>query len=289
VITLKPGSLQHPSAPVRLLLWTSGGLHCTRVMARLAADPRVQVVGVVLSSRVLGKRDGWLRGVWTLYRRSGLRYLLYLWTATGLAERLARDSVQARAKAADIPLHVSRDINDPAGLAFVDRCKPQLLVSAFFNQRIAAEVLQRPSAGAVNIHPSLLPDLKGVDPVFFARLRGVAPVGVTLHRVVQELDAGPVLAQAEVDVAARDSVLAATTRLYEHGAEILLDKLGAILAGDPGMAQQGVGSYDSWPSSEQVGSLRHAGGALVRAMDLRRVFSGRTQGPCATLRGTPPH
>jgi len=141
----------------------------------------------------------------------------------------------------------------------------------------------------VNIHPSLRPDLKGVDPLFFARLRGVAPVGVTLHRVVQELDAGPVLAQAEVDVAARDSVLAATTRLYEHGAEMLLDKLGAILAGDPGMAQQGVGSYDSWPSSEQVGSLRHAGGALVRAMDLRRVFSGRTQGPCATLRGTPPH
>jgi folate-dependent phosphoribosylglycinamide formyltransferase PurN len=266
-----------PQDPVRIVLCTSGGLHGAQVLARLAADPRVQVVGVVFSSRVLGKRDGWLRGVWALYRRSGLRYLLYLWTATALAERLAPlDSVEGRAKAASIPLHVSRDINDPGGVAFVERCKPQLLVSAFFNQRIAPGLLQLPSAGSVNIHPSLLPDLKGVDPVFFARLRGVAPLGVTLHRVVQDLDAGPVLAQARVDIAASDSVLAITARLFERGADLLLDKLDAILAGDPGVAQQGVGSYDSWPSSGQVGRLHHSGGALVRAADLRRLFRRRS-------------
>jgi len=133
--------------------------------------------------------------------------------------------------------------------------------------------------GAVNIHPSLLPDLKGVDPVFFARLRGVAPLGVTLHRIVQDLDAGPVLAQARVDVAARDSVLAITARLFERGADLLLDKLDAILAGDPGVAQQGVGSYDSWPSSAQVARLRRAGGALVRATDLRCLSRGRRTHP----------
>jgi methionyl-tRNA formyltransferase len=277
VTILDPGKLQNPAAPARLLLCTSGGLHGVRVMARLAADPRVQVVGVVLSSRVFGKRDGWLHGVRALYRRSGLRYLLYLWTATSLAEWLMRDSVRTRARAAGIPLLVSRDINDPAGLAFIDRCRPQLLVSAFFNQRIAPELLQRPGAGSVNIHPSLLPDLKGVDPVFFARLRGVTPLGVTLHRIVQELDAGPILAQAMIAVTPSDSVLSVTSRLFERGTELLLDKLGAILAGDPGTAQQGAGNYDSWPSSEQVGRFHRAGGELVRASDLRHLFSRRNQ------------
>lgn len=275
--TPTPGKLQNPAAPARLLLCTSGGLHGARVMARLAADPRLQVVGVVLSSRVFGKRDGWLHGVRALYRRSGLRYLLYLWTATSLAEWLMRDSVRTRARAAGIPLLVSRDINDSPGLAFVDSCRPQLLVSAFFNQRIGPELLQRPGAGTVNIHPSLLPDLKGVDPVLFARLRGVTPLGVTVHRVEQALDAGPVLARAEVAVAAGDSVLAVTARLFEHGAGLLLDKLDAILAGDPGVAQRGLGSYDSWPSPGQVGSLHRAGGALVRASDLRRLWSRRSQ------------
>ncbi|MBI1285516.1 MAG: hypothetical protein GC183_14470 [Thiobacillus sp.] len=280
MISREPGRLQNPAEPLRILLCTSGGLHGARVMARLLADPRVQVVGVVFSSRVLGKRDGWLRGVWDLYRRSGLRYLLYLWTASGLAERLAPlDSVEARARAASIPLHLSRDINDPGGRAFVERCKPQLLVSAFFNQRIAPGVLQLPSAGSVNIHPSLLPDLRGVDPVFFARLRGMAPLGVTLHRVVEDLDAGPVLAQARVDVAASDSVLAITARLFERGADLLLDRLDAILAGDPGVAQQGAGSYDSWPSSAQVARFHRAGGALVRATDLRCLFRRRSTRP----------
>lgn len=270
--TPRPGNLQNPADPVRLLLCTSGGLHGARVMARLLADSRVEVVGVVLSTRVLGKRDGWLRGVWALYRRSGLRYLLYLWTATGLSERLLRDSLLARVKAAGIPLHRCGDINDPAGLAFIDRCRPQLLLSAFFNQRIGRDVLCRPSAGAVNIHPSFLPDFKGVDPVFFARLQGVTLLGVTLHRVVQELDAGPILAQAMITVTPGDSVLSVTARLFERGTELLLDRLGAILAGDPGTAQQGAGSYDSWPSSRQVGRLHHIGGVLVRAADLRRLF-----------------
>jgi methionyl-tRNA formyltransferase len=272
VTTPEPGKLQNPADPVRLLLCTSGGVHGAGVMARLLADSRVEVVGVVLSTRVLGKRDGWLRGVWALYRRSGLRYLLYLWTATGLSEWLRRDSLLDRAKAAGIPVHRCGDINDPAGLTFIDRCRPQLLLSAFFNQRIGRDVLCLPSAGAVNIHPSLLPDFKGVDPVFFARLQGVKSLGVTLHRVVQELDAGPILAQAGMAVAPSDSVLSVTARLFERGTELLLDRLGAILAGDPGTAQQGAGSYDSWPSSGQVDRLHHAGGALVRTADLRRLF-----------------
>jgi methionyl-tRNA formyltransferase len=279
VTTLEPGNLKNPVDPVRLLLCTSGGLHGARVLARLLADSRVEVVGVVLSTRVLGKRDGWLRGVWALYRRSGLRYLLYLWSATSLSEWLLRDSLQARVKAAGIPLHRCGDINDPAGLAFIDRCRPQLLLSAFFNQRIGPDVLHRPSAGAVNIHPSLLPDFKGVDPVFFARLRDVTPLGVTLHRVVQELDAGPILAQARIAVAPSDSVLAVTARLFELGTELLLDKLGAVLGGDPGTAQQGSGSYDSWPTSGQVGSLHHGGGALVKAADLRSLFLKRRTRP----------
>jgi len=277
VTTLKPRNPQNPADPVRLLLCTSGGLHGARVTARLVADSRVEVVGVVLSTRVFGLRDGWLRGVRALYRRSGLRYLLYLWTATGLSGWLLRDSLQARVKAAGIPLHRCGDINDPAGLAFIDRCRPQLLLSAFFNQRIGPDALRQPSAGAVNIHPSLLPDFKGVDPVFFARLRDVTPLGVTLHRIVQELDAGPILAQAMIAVTPSDSVLSVTSRLFERGTELLLDKLGAILAGDPGTAQQGAGNYDSWPSSEQVGRFHRAGGELVRASDLRHLFSRRNQ------------
>jgi hypothetical protein len=259
-------------APARVMLCTSGGLYGALVMRRLLADSRVRLVGVVLSSRVLGKQHGWLRGAWHLYRRSGLRYLLYLWAVTGLAELLGAlgrlPPVAGLARGMGCPLLVTRDLNDAAGMAFIDRCKPDLLVSGFFNQRIAPHVLLRPPAGAVNVHPSLLPALKGVDPVFYAQLRGISPVGVTLHRMVADLDAGPVLAQSQLVPAVDESVVSVTARLFEQGAGLLLRDLESILGGAPGDSQPDGGSYDSWPTRADVKSFCHSGGVLVSASDL---------------------
>lgn len=237
-------------------------------MQRLGADPRVRIAGVVLSSRVFGRHDGWLRGVWRLYRTCGLSYLIYLWAGTGLADLLGRRTVRAQAAALGCPVHVTRDVNDAAGQAFVAACAPDLLVSAFFNQRIAPAVFERPAAGAVNIHPSLLPALRGVDPVFYARLRRIAPLGVSLHRLAEELDTGDVLARAEVAVPADASVLAATATLFEHGAGLLLNDLARVLGGAAGEPQPGEGSYDSWPTPDQVAALEQAGASLWRPGDL---------------------
>lgn len=268
-----------PPSPLRIVLCTSGGLPGALVMRCLARDPRVRITGLVVSSRVFGKSDSWLQSVWKLYRRSGLRYLLYLWSSTGLAALLGRlgnlPPVQVQAAFLGCPVLTTRDVNDDRGCTFVDACAPDLLVSAFFNQRITSHVFNRPAAGAVNIHPSLLPDLKGVDPMFYAKLRGVKKVGVTLHRLADELDAGALLGQQEVEAGSRESVMRITSRLYQLGAAMLLENLERIGGGDPGSPQQGQGSYDSWPTQGQVSSLRREGNALVTATDLATIVTGR--------------
>lgn len=275
-----PAMTSIPSTtPVRVLLCTSGGLCGALVMRRLAADPRVHLAGVVLSSRVFSKRASWLGGVWSHYRRSGLRYLLYLWAATGLADllgwRATLQPVRDQAAGLGCPVHETRDINAAEEQAFVAACRPDLLVSAFFNQRIGPQVLAHPRAGAVNIHPSLLPALKGVDPVFYARLRGIVPVGVTLHRLAEELDTGPILAQAQLVQHAGESVLRTTARLYERGAVLLLAQLGDILDGTPGQVQAPVIDYDSWPTPLQVMALTRTGQRLVDLADVRDMLLGR--------------
>jgi len=266
-------------SPLRLVLCTSGALPGSLVMRCLAQDPRVRITGLVVSGRVLGKSDSWLRSVWKLYRRSGVRYLAYLWSSTSLAALLGRAGnlppVHVQAAALGCPALTTRDVYDDRGRTFIDACAPDLLVSAFFNQRIGSDLCHRPTAGAVNIHPSLLPDLKGVDPVFHARLRGVSKLGVTLHRLADELDAGALLGQQEVEAGSRESVLRITGRLYQLGAAMLLENLDRIAGGDPGSPQQGQGSYDSWPTRRQVSSLRREGTALVSAADLATMATGR--------------
>ena len=231
---------------MRIVLCTSGGFPAAAVLERLLDSPRVELAAILLSTRVLHPGYGLLRGAWEHYRRSGPAYALYLGIAAA-----------PRLRARGVPVLRSKDINRER--AWIERLAPDLVVSAFFNHLIGAPVLAAARYGAVNIHPSLLPALKGVDPVFYARLLDRPVLGVSVHRVTPVLDGGNLLAQEELPLLPRESVLAATARLYGQGALLLLESLDAIAAGAPGAPQAGEGSYFSWPSRAQVAELRRKG------------------------------
>jgi methionyl-tRNA formyltransferase len=258
---------------LRVVLCTSGGLHGAVVLDRLLATARIEVAGIVLSSRVLGPDDGVIGGALAYIRRCGLRYATYLGISTFVADLLRRSSRRA------IAVRTTRRVNDDESRAFIAECSPDLLVAAFFNQRIDARTARLARLAAVNIHPSALPDFRGVDPVFYALLRGAPALGATVHRISPEWDAGEVLRQEVLPRQERESVLAATARLYGRGAELLAGALDDIESGAPGAAQRGEGCYDSWPSRTDVAALGRHGVALVRASDLwsmtRRVESAR--------------
>ena len=170
----------------------------------------------------------------------------------------------------------TRNINDATGLTFA-AVRPDVLVSAFFNQRIGEDLLRLPSIAAVNVHTSLLPDYKGVDPVFFARLNGAPRLGVTVRHLERDLDAGRVLVQQTLTVSAGESVLRTTARLFALGGCLLASRLALPLTRQSGAVQSGCGHYDSWPSAAEVARLRGRGIALVRACDLawaRRLGAG---------------
>lgn len=257
--------------PIRVVFCTRGGIHGALVLHRLLSSPRVKLCGIVYSSRVAGPNDGFLAGVRRLLRQSGLRYLLYLWCSTSLAEVLLRFSrsqpVPVLAAANRIPMLTTSRINDESSGQFIAGLKPDLLVSAFFNQKIGEDVAAIPAAGAVNIHPSVLPGFKGVDPVFFAAL-SEGETGVTVHRVSGEIDGGHILRQQSIAADPRDSVLRTTARLYDRGGELLVDMLDDIAGGAMGAAQTTAGRYDSWPTPAQVGELISRGKLLATWRDL---------------------
>jgi methionyl-tRNA formyltransferase len=270
---------------VRLVLCTSGGLYGALVLRRLLRSPRTDVAGIVLSTRVLQKSCGWWQGAYRQLALSGPPYALYLWCATGLADSLGRLTpvrpVARQAAGSGIPLLRTRDVNDARGLAFLSDTAPQLLLTAFFNQRVGETAVGVAPLGAVNIHPGALPDFRGVDPVLRALEKGATTLGVTLHRITSELDAGPVLASDHVEWQEYPSLLEATARLFCRGAELFLENIDRIAAGEPGEAQQGVGTYASWPTAAEVGAFRERGGRLVHLRDFNAL---RGRYPCPSER-----
>jgi methionyl-tRNA formyltransferase len=268
-----------PGAPrLRTVFCTCGGLYGALVLRRLRASPHLEICGIVRSSRVLDPRFGFLKGAVEQIRRSGLAYALYLWCTTTLADGLcALNGFGSSSRPGDAPARrlTTRDLNDPEGRAFLAACAPDLLVSSFFNQRLRAETLAVPTLACLNIHPSLLPDAKGVDPVFQSLLHGGPPLGVTVHFMNPEFDAGRILAQQPIDARQGASVFELTALLYRVGADLLASAVIRVAAGDKGLAQNSPGSYQSWPTAAEITALRRRGGALLRLMDLVRLTRAR--------------
>jgi len=275
--TVVAGTARAP-ARLRTVFCTCGGLYGAVVLRRLRASPHLEICGIVRSSRVLDPRFGFLQGAMAQIRRSGLAYALYLWCTTTLADGLCALSGLGRpTRPGDAAARrlTTRDLNDPEGRAFLAACAPDLLVSSFFNQRLRSETLAVPTLACLNIHPSLLPDAKGVDPVFQSLLHGGPPLGVTVHFMNTELDAGRILAQQEVVPHRGASVFELTALLYRTGAELLASAIVRVAAGEPGTAQSGPGTYQSWPTAAETSALRRRVGALLRFMDFVRLARGR--------------
>jgi phosphoribosylglycinamide formyltransferase-1 len=112
----------------------------------------------------------------------------------------------------------SRAEFDAALQQVIDGFSPDLVVLAGFMRILTAPFVEHYAGRMLNIHPSLLPDFPGLHTHRQALEAGVPQHGATVHVVTAELDHGPVLARAEVDVLPGDteSTLAARVLAQEH-------------------------------------------------------------------------
>ncbi len=102
-----------------------------------------------------------------------------------------------------------------------DSLHADLAVVAAYGKMLPAWLLAKPRLGFINVHASLLPKYRGASPVHRAVMAGDAETGVTIMRVVQALDAGPMLAQRSLTIGPDDT----TAEI-----EAALARLGAVLA-----------------------------------------------------------
>jgi phosphoribosylglycinamide formyltransferase 1 len=94
---------------------------------------------------------------------------------------------------------------DEALIAAIDPLQPQLVVLAGFMRILSEQFVTHYSGRLINIHPSLLPRHRGLNTHARAIAAGDRQAGCTIHFVIPELDAGPIIAQAAVPIAAEDT------------------------------------------------------------------------------------
>lgn len=103
-------------------------------------------------------------------------------------------------------------------IAAVKSAEPDLIVLAGFMRVVKPGFIGAFEGRIINLHPSLLPEFPGLDAIGQAFRKGVRETGCTVHRVTVQVDAGPILEQARVQVDPRESLesLAAKVHTAEH-------------------------------------------------------------------------
>ena len=123
----------------------------------------------------------------------------------GRGQHVADGPVKALAAALRLPvLQPSKLARDPFEPQFA-ALDADIGVVAAYGKMLPDWLLATPRLGLINVHASLLPRYRGASPVHRAVINGDAETGVTIMRVVKELDAGPMLAAARVPIAIDDT------------------------------------------------------------------------------------
>lgn len=112
--------------------------------------------------------------------------------------------------------------------ARIREIKPDLFVVASFGLIIPKWVLDIPSIGAINIHPSLLPRYRGPSPIQWAILNGEEATGITIIKVSERMDAGNIIYQEPLMIRPEDNAITLSERLSRRSAEILLEIIKEI-------------------------------------------------------------
>ncbi len=107
--------------------------------------------------------------------------------------------------------------------------KPDIIITCAYGQFVPKEILNFPKYGCINVHGSLLPELRGGAPIHWAIIRGYKETGITIMNMAPKMDAGDILAQAKMPISDNMTLGELYQKMSNLGSELLIKTLPQII------------------------------------------------------------
>ncbi|CAN5617298.1 methionyl-tRNA formyltransferase [soil metagenome] len=156
--------------------------------------------------------------------------------AKGRGRKVSPPPVAALANELDLALHQSENVNRDDTRTVIAEAGVELGMVCAFGQLIGEEMLA--AVPMLNVHPSLLPRWRGAAPIERAIMAGDAVTGVSIMRLTEGLDSGPVAFQQKLEIAADEDFGSLDRRLAELGASLAANALDAYESGSISFSEQ---------------------------------------------------
>ncbi len=178
----------------------------------------------------------------------------------------------------------------PRGLEFVAalrRLEADVGLVVAYGRLLPTDALEAPRLGSLNAHASLLPKLRGAAPVAWAIARGHAVTGVTVMRMVAEMDAGPILAQERLRVGADETATELAGRLSRLAARAAARTLERLESGAPVVETPQDDALATWAPKVDRAAARVDWTRSAREVAARMRAMDRTPGAWTLLGDAP--
>lgn len=139
--------------------------------------------------------------------------------------------VKVLAEAHHLPVFQPAKLRVPGVLEQLQSWQPDLIVVAAYGRILPTTILTLPPLGCINVHASLLPKYRGAGPIQWAIANGESETGITIMQVSEPMDAGDILLQKAIPIAATDTGGSLHDKLARLGAEALQEAIALLKAG----------------------------------------------------------
>jgi len=149
----------------------------------------------------------------------------------GRKQELTPSPVKAAALRHNIPVYQPERIRHADSVEHLRALAPDAMVVVGYGQIIPQSIIDIAPLGIINVHASLLPELRGAAPIQWSIARGYKRTGVTTMRIDAGLDTGDILLRWETPILPDETAIELSKRLAEAGADLLVETLARLCAG----------------------------------------------------------
>lgn len=150
----------------------------------------------------------------------------------GRGRHVTRTPVAALAAELGLPALEAENINDPSSLDRLGSLNADLGLVIAFGQKLKAPLRQLFPGGCINLHASLLPRYRGAAPINWAIVNGETETGCTVFRLVERMDAGPILSATSTPIREEETAGELHDRLAELGVGVVESALNLFAGGN---------------------------------------------------------
>ena len=120
------------------------------------------------------------------------------------------------------------NVNSGKFIEIIEKLEADLVITCDFPQILKKEILKIPKIGCINVHPSLLPQYRGPNPIFWPLFYGEGYTGVSIHYLEEAIDSGDIISQRRIRIEPSDSEKTLLFRVSKVAAEELVKAVGQI-------------------------------------------------------------